>query len=798
MRQGSRKWRPVTEAAGHLIAEAYGWDPATVSAGSSKKLSWRCSKNGDHIWEATPANRIGNRSGCPYCANRKLLRGFNDLLTCHPDLAREAHGWDPSMVLGGGTSRREWRCTKCEFIWHAQVNNRINGSGCPSCAGKVVQAGTNDLATQRPLLAAEADGWDPTQVSIHSGKKLAWRCSQDPSHRWTAVVASRSDGRGCPFCYRNADAHSVQFVINTGASLGEVPLSIARPDLAQQADGWDPGQTPMSSKASLSWRCVTDHRHSWQTSLKNRLAGHGCPVCAGRKVVPGINDLATTHPHLVDGILEGDPSEVSFGSNKTFRWRCKKDARHEWNATVASVARGSGCPVCRGLKCIAGVNDLATTHPALAEEADGWDPTTLTAGSARRLSWSCQRCQSAWIASVNSRSQGSRCPVCAGQRVKSGHNDLQHTHPELAREAVGWDPTTVSAGSNAKRTWRCTDDDRHVWEATVKNRVKGAGCPICDNKLIVPGINDIQTTHPEVAATAFGWDPTRISHGSKRMLTWQCSEDPRHIWHMTANSRTSGQGCAVCAGSQVIAGVNDLLTVSPELAEQLLEPNPATVAAFSGKVGLWKCTKDSRHTWKATIASRSTGTGCPVCHGLLVIPGVNDLSTLNPDLAAQADGWDPSTVSIGSKKRLRWRCDVVPAHVWIASVGDRSRHGCPSCSSAGFNPSLKGHLYLVRGDLWLKYGITNTKGKRMQVHATGKAKMSRLLDLLSSNDGWQILEAERAIKAAIAKAGIPTAADLGYEFDGKTETIRATDVRNAATLRDLVLFLELDSFPIDL
>ena len=39
------------------------------------------------------------------------------------------------------------------------------------------------------------------------------------------------------------------------------------------------------------------------------------------------------------------------------------------------------------------------------------------------------------------------------------------------------------------------------------------------------------------------------------------------------------------------------------------------------------------------------------------LQGVNDLATLNADLVAEADGWDPTTVIGGSNKKYRWKCD---------------------------------------------------------------------------------------------------------------------------------------------
>ena len=62
--------------------------PDTVSYGSKKKVRWTC-ENG-HSWQTTVHVR-SEGSGCPYCAGRKVLPGFNDLGTLYPDVAAQ---WD--------------------------------------------------------------------------------------------------------------------------------------------------------------------------------------------------------------------------------------------------------------------------------------------------------------------------------------------------------------------------------------------------------------------------------------------------------------------------------------------------------------------------------------------------------------------------------------------------------------------------------------------------------------------------------------------------------------------------------
>ena len=40
-------------------------------------------------------------------------------------------------------------------------------------------------------------------------------------------------------------------------------------------------------------------------------------------------------------------------------------------------------------------------------------------------------------------------------KISIGINDLVTTHPEIAKQALNWDPTTVTAGSGKKEKWIC-------------------------------------------------------------------------------------------------------------------------------------------------------------------------------------------------------------------------------------------------------------------------------------------------------------------------------------------------------
>lgn len=182
--------------------------PEMVTSKSNKKVWWLCEKG--HEWEAIIANRV-NGKGCPYCAGKKVLQGFNDLASQHPDLAAQWHPTKngeliPNQVTVSSHKKIWWICPDCEHEWEAVIDSRTrNGSGCPYCSGRKVLTGLNDLTTVNPQLAAD---WHPSkngeltpqQVTSKSGKKVWWQCSNN--HEWEAVIANRANGTGCPICNR--------------------------------------------------------------------------------------------------------------------------------------------------------------------------------------------------------------------------------------------------------------------------------------------------------------------------------------------------------------------------------------------------------------------------------------------------------------------------------------------------------------------------------------------------------------------------------------------------------------------
>ena len=103
----------------------------------------------------------------------------------------------------------------------------------------------------------------------------------------------------------------------------ENSLAAMRPEIVTE---WSPRNLPLEpedvsygSKKVYWWsgRCG----HEWEASVKARSQGEKCPICSGKRIIPGINDLAN-------------------------------------------------CPACAQRVVRSGYNDLATTDPELSLE---WD-----------------------------------------------------------------------------------------------------------------------------------------------------------------------------------------------------------------------------------------------------------------------------------------------------------------------------------------------------------------------------------------------------------------------------------------
>lgn len=112
-----------------------GLEPSQLSSGSNKKANWICNKG--HKWKSTIHGRNFEGYGCPYCSNQKILPGYNDLATTHPELLQD---WDyqkntlkPSEVTARSNRKVWWKCTKGHEYQAKACGRSVLHNGCAKC-----------------------------------------------------------------------------------------------------------------------------------------------------------------------------------------------------------------------------------------------------------------------------------------------------------------------------------------------------------------------------------------------------------------------------------------------------------------------------------------------------------------------------------------------------------------------------------------------------------------------------------------------------------------------------------------
>lgn len=256
--------------------------PSDIAARSNKKYFWLCNKG--HKYDASADHRVRG-SGCPFCANKRILIGFNDLKSQYPDLLEE---WDyenndkqPEEFIFSSRKKARWICKICGNKWETYIDHRTGKkkTGCPECAKKMraelkhQYALKNNGSIQNPLLLKE---WDYTK-----NKK-------------------------------------------------------------------GPEEYTPSCNEKVFWKCSVCG-YEYESKINNRANGKGCACCANLVVVQGVNDLSTTHPKLAlewHPSKNGDltPEKVTYGKGKKVWWICPEG--HEYQATILHRSHGTNCPIC--------------------------------------------------------------------------------------------------------------------------------------------------------------------------------------------------------------------------------------------------------------------------------------------------------------------------------------------------------------------------------------------------------------------------------------------------------------------
>jgi hypothetical protein len=550
--------------------------------------------------------------------------------------------------------------------------------------------GEDSLETLNPYLAKE---WHPTangsltakDVRPWSNKRVWWLCSR--SHEWQARIADRSRGNGCPYC-------------SGRLTTSESCLQSVNPALAQE---WHPTKNgslttkdvaPWSNKR-VWWMC--GEGHEWQAIVADRSRGRDCPYCGGKAVCED-NCLETVNPVLAkewhptrNGSLTA--KDVTLGSDKKVWWRCARN--HEWQATVGSRSRGTGCPFCHSATSALELRtfcemkylfkDAQHRAKVYGEECDIFIPGLRIAIECDSVYWHGERLEhdkrknvalrDSGITLIRVREEG--LEKTSDRDIFVSPRDSEFKVVSTLVKRLGEEKSLTESAKNSIGTY--LRRNRLANGSEYQRLLQMLPSPL-------PG-RSLQEQNPNLAGQ---WHPRRngsltarnVSSSSNKKIWWICGKG--HEWEATVNERSRGRGCPYCVGKAVCED-NCLQTFNPALAKEWHHTRNGgltskDVTPRSNKKVWWICGKG--HEWQATIDSRSRGNGCPYCAGKAA-SAENCLQTINPVLAKE---WHPTKngsltakdVTSQSNKKVWWICGE--GHEWQTTVANRSRgRGCPYC-----------------------------------------------------------------------------------------------------------------------
>lgn len=506
------------------------FDPSSIGYSSTKKVWWKCEK-GHSYYTSIGSRTRGNGTGCPYCSNQKVLKGFNDLETKRPDIAKE---WNyeknypimPSDILPGTPKKYWWICPK-NHTYYSSVNNRVRvNAGCPYCANKAVLKGYNDLVTTNPELLKNWNydkndklGLYPTSFTNVSGKKVWWKCEK--GHEWESTIAHIKYGRGCPICNTGKQTSFPEqaiyyYIFKVDKTCvnrykingkNEIDIFLPKLNIGIEYDGyrWHRGEEKElndyfktnfwreqgvsiirikeqnkrnSSISSGDWICLNENEYYLNdedyvalseviTDIIKRLYDIDIKINIEEdrneiynnylfKEIDNsmINNRKIMKYYDYEKNLDVKPEYITRSSGKMLWWKC--DNGHSFQASVHSMDQGKICLECKKelfkkngliplndnyiktLKYSESIKSLLFEYPELSKE---WDyeknapirPENIVSRSNKKYWWKCKKCGYEWQASSINRVKGFGCKMCGyeSSSKKKYHPVLQFTKEGL-------------------------------------------------------------------------------------------------------------------------------------------------------------------------------------------------------------------------------------------------------------------------------------------------------------------------------------------------------------------------------
>ena len=261
-------------------------------------------------------------------------------------------------------------------------------------------------------------------LTYGSHKKVWWIC-HICKYKYLKTVKRRCRSKRCPVCSG--------YVIITGIN----DLKSKFPKIAAE---WDYEKNKVDP-STVNYRTIDKYWFkcplcslSYETSPNVRIKGHGCPYCAGVRLIPGKTDVLSyikNNPQYKFILDEWDSennkdidlSKTGLRSSYRAHWICPNGHHFDMRIANRFEKTHKDCPVCSHRRILSGYNDLETyckNNRQFLHLLNEWDynknekkPSEVFPYSSKKFWWICPRCHNPYYGTLSNRLlNSSGCPNC--------------------------------------------------------------------------------------------------------------------------------------------------------------------------------------------------------------------------------------------------------------------------------------------------------------------------------------------------------------------------------------------------